>query len=343
MLLSVVMPVYNAEKRLEIAVGSVLSQTWRELELILVDDGSKDASGLICDRIAASDPRVTVVHQSNAGVSVARNRGMEECRGDHIAFIDADDTIDSLTYEQAMRSLMEKPVDIYMFGMSFDYYDKDRLVRQNIMSFNRELVIKSSEIGKYFFELYDCNYLTPVWNKLYRTAVLKQNGIQFNEGMAILEDFKFCLDTLQHCSEVTVTAEVFYRFYHDLRVPSFSKRPAIDYMNNFRILDKTLRELADFAGLNDDLSAGRINAMILRYYVIAIEKYFSGNLSYKQKMSGMKSVIQDSSVRNAIADAKSEHYKVAVIIAFARRKMHLPLCALISFYSCIKRLRHRSN
>lgn len=326
-LLSVVMPVYNAEKRLELAVGSVLNQTWRDLELILVDDGSKDASGEICDRIAASDPRVTVVHQSNAGVSAARNRGMGECRGEYIAFIDADDTIDSLAYEQAMRTLIDEPADLYVFGMSFDYYRNSSLLRRDELSIKKDLRSKATEIGHHFFELYECNYLSSSCNKVYRAEMLKENGIQFSQDMAILEDFKFCLDVLQHCKLVIAIPDVFYRYYHDLSANSFSKRPAIDYMNNFRILDKTLRELADFAGLNDDLSAGRINAMILRYYIYALEKMYSSSSLVKEKKSYLSSFLCDECVmaasRLAVCSGIQMKLVCALIMLRKRGFLHL--------------------
>lgn len=92
-LISVIVPVYNAEKFLNRCVESILAQTYSNLEVILVDDGSPDCCGVICDEFAAKDPRIRVIHQENGGLSAARNAALDVCNGDYIAFVDSDDYI----------------------------------------------------------------------------------------------------------------------------------------------------------------------------------------------------------------------------------------------------------
>lgn len=105
--LSVIIPVYNVENYLRHCLDSVLTQTYRNLEIILVDDGSKDASGMICDEYAAKDSRIKCVHQENAGVSRARNRGLEMASGDYYHFLDSDDFIEPDTYEYLLTKMQE--------------------------------------------------------------------------------------------------------------------------------------------------------------------------------------------------------------------------------------------
>lgn len=102
-MVSIIVPVYNGEDHLEKCVRSVLGQTYGDLELILVNDGSADGTGVLCDRLAAQDSRVVAIHQKNAGVSAARNTGLDAAKGEYIGFVDADDTIAPDTYERALE------------------------------------------------------------------------------------------------------------------------------------------------------------------------------------------------------------------------------------------------
>ena len=111
-LISVIIPVYNVDKYLERCIDSVIVQTYSNLEIILVDDGSNDDSGIICDRYAKFDDRIKVIHKKNGGVSSARNEGIKYCNGKYIGFVDSDDYIDSTMYEYLYNLLISNDADI---------------------------------------------------------------------------------------------------------------------------------------------------------------------------------------------------------------------------------------
>ena len=115
-LVSVIVPVYNVEAYLDECLESICSQTYRNLEIILADDGSTDKSGEICDIWQAKDPRIRVIHQQNAGVSCARNAGLEICTGDLISFVDSDDWLDLQMFEKLVSCLSENDADAAMCG-----------------------------------------------------------------------------------------------------------------------------------------------------------------------------------------------------------------------------------
>ena len=115
-LISVIVPVYNVERYLRRCVDSILHQTYRNLEVLLVDDGSTDASGAICDEYAAQEERVTAVHQKNGGLSAARNAGLERAQGTYLCFVDSDDFLDSRMLETLCRDLQEKDADVAVVG-----------------------------------------------------------------------------------------------------------------------------------------------------------------------------------------------------------------------------------
>ena len=129
-LISVIVPVYNVEKYLPECVESIISQTYGNLEIILVDDGSTDRSGKICDEFAEKDSRIVVIHQKNSGVSAARNRGLDVCKGDYISFVDSDDYYCTDLMESAMNALPAfTPPRIYLsfrFNLSIvqEYYSE---------------------------------------------------------------------------------------------------------------------------------------------------------------------------------------------------------------------------
>ena len=110
-LISIIIPIYNVEKYLPVCLDSILAQTYKNLEIILVDDGSPDGSGTICDEYASRDSRFVVVHQKNGGVSVARNTGLDHATGDYIGIVDPDDWIEPNMYEVMMNNIIKEDFD----------------------------------------------------------------------------------------------------------------------------------------------------------------------------------------------------------------------------------------
>ena len=127
-LISIIVPVYNVEKYLHRCVSSILQQTYSKFEVILVDDGSKDASGRICDVFASKDERVRVIHKENGGLSSARNAGLDIANGKYIGFVDSDDYIENDMYEIMYNALIKNNVDIACVGIYRDDEEKDKSV-----------------------------------------------------------------------------------------------------------------------------------------------------------------------------------------------------------------------
>lgn len=173
-LISVIVPVYKAEPFLYRCVDSILNQTYRNLEVILVDDGSPDRSGAICDEYAANDSRIRVIHKENGGVSTARNAGLDMCTGAYICFVDSDDYILPKMYEKMLAVALEHQVDICMCqwtgelscGTQTNDIDK---IDQSIMGKKR-----TSEIARFFYKgSYEDVTAVVVWNKLYRAEIFE--------------------------------------------------------------------------------------------------------------------------------------------------------------------------
>ena len=186
-ILSVIIPVYNAAGFLPRCLDSLCGQTYSNLEMICVDDGSTDNSAAILDAYAAKDDRIKVIHQENAGVSAARNVGLAVASGDFVTFVDADDWLEPDAYEKVIAH-MEEGVDMVCFGGVIDGEIEQRR-RENMeayacMNFNGTT---QSYLGVMRTNVY-------VWNKIFRKSIIERYGIQFPIGIACGEDaaFYFC-------------------------------------------------------------------------------------------------------------------------------------------------------
>lgn len=212
MLFSVIIPCYNCAATLEATVDSVRASGLTDHEILLIDDGSTDGTAAICDRLSVKYAEIRCVHQPNAGVSAARNRGIDEARGDYIWFVDADDTVDEGAMASAARMAEEQRPDMLLFGMSFDYYHKGKLYRRDRLVPPCEGLISQKELLEGFRAFYDCNALTPVWNKLYRCNLLMASGARFHTDMHLMEDFLFVLEALPRCERISCLPEAIYRY-----------------------------------------------------------------------------------------------------------------------------------
>ncbi len=173
-LISIIIPVYNMEQYLNRCLESIVNQTYSNLEIILVDDGSKDSSGKICDEYAAEDSRIKVIHQENGGLSAARNRGLAIAKGELIGFVDADDWILEDMYMYLHRLMEEYHADISMCGLTRNpsHFGMDEPEHIEVLS--------GEKLWRYFYRQDGQPSCYSVWNRLYRKSAVE--GIAFLEG-----------------------------------------------------------------------------------------------------------------------------------------------------------------
>ena len=203
MKISVIIPVYNCEQYLSALLDSVLDQTYRNLEVILIDDGSKDGSGLICDAYATQDSRIRVIHQENAGVSRARNRGMELITGELVSFIDSDDFLEPDMYELLVSTMQEHDADIAHCGYKHIVGDEIRLVHdtKRVIPQSRREALDCFVSGRLFGG--------GLWSKLFRAELIQ--GLTFHEDLKINEDVLF---NFQAFNKAEKTAFADFALYH---------------------------------------------------------------------------------------------------------------------------------
>lgn len=212
MTFSVIIPCYNCVKTLETTVNSVRACGLTDYEILLIDDGSTDGTAKLCDTLCVRYPKLRCIHQPNAGVSAARNRGIDEAQGEYLWFVDADDTVDAGALSHAADAIAKQRPDMLLFGMSFDYYHRGKLYRRDKLVPPCTGNLPQEQLKERFREFYACNALTPVWNKFYQRERLLNSGVRFHEDMILMEDFLFVLELLPHCRNIYSLPEAIYRY-----------------------------------------------------------------------------------------------------------------------------------
>ncbi|MBM7573504.1 glycosyltransferase [Aquibacillus albus] len=207
---SVIIPIYNAEKYLTKCLESVISQTLNQIEIILVNDGSFDNSGAVAEQYEQKDNRIRVFHKDNGGVSSARNLGLRMAKGQYISFIDADDYIDKNMLIELYERAVSFNLDIVVSGRVTEYTKTNKTVTQTLgkdtLSYNK------NTIGMDIFYLCENNHFDVLWNKLYKSEVINKHDIVFKEYATTSQDLLFNVESFIHAESVSLIDKAYYHY-----------------------------------------------------------------------------------------------------------------------------------
>lgn len=222
--ISVIVPVYNAELCIARCVDSLLAQTFTDFELLLIDDGSTDKSGELCDKYAKKDNRITVIHKSNSGAAAARNTGIKAAKGDYIGFADSDDYVLDNYLEKLIKTAENNSADIVVCNyFSVTENGKPNKIKHG---FKENTLLNRNDIEKVLYSNIFCNKNTDgyfsLWNKLFKYNLIKENNLLINGEMSFGEDMLFVMDCLKHCKNIAFTENAGY-YYEMTEGGLFSK------------------------------------------------------------------------------------------------------------------------
>ncbi len=216
--ISIIIPVYNVERWLARAVASLQAQTFSDFELFLVDDGSTDGSGALCDELMQQDDRIHVIHQANAGAAAARNVAIEQARGEYLYFMDGDDWCDASMLADMHRAAKGDNLDLLVTGFYIEtYYDDDKFYQERRNAPDR-IFSTQEEFRTSAHKLFDAQLLYAPWNKLYRRSYLEEKAIRFPE--TFWDDLPFNLEVMK---EVQRVGSLDGHYYHFLRARAESE------------------------------------------------------------------------------------------------------------------------
>lgn len=300
--ISVIVPVYRAEAFLKKCTDSILGQTFADLELLLVEDGSPDNSGALCDAIAAEDPRVRVFHKENGGVSSARNLGMEQARGKYLAFADSDDWLPldalalmhgALTEHGAdsaggahFRAEVDGRNELEPGALPAGVYGPAELRTGIVDRLLGERMGKPGEVLNGF-----------IWRFLFSREIVQNNGITFDG--AYLEDELFLMEYFCHAQKLAMVAEPVY--YYLQNPVSVTRRYLADYMNTFTRFMAAKEALAQKHGLGDNLPQWRENSNWSGLLIAIGNEFAASNpASLAQKRQRVKEICRRPEMAKAI-------------------------------------------
>lgn len=278
-LISVIVPVYNVEQYLEKCVNSIINQTYKNLEIILVDDGATDSSGNMCDELAKSDNRIKVYHKENGGLSDARNYGVERATGDYIGFVDSDDYIDSEMYEKLYEAIKKENVDVAECSLKVIYPGKIEL-------FTDEKYYKVLGKTEYLEE-----YLTikkifgSVWTKLIKSDVAKK--LVFPKGK-LYEDTYYAYDLIEKVDRYVIMNNPYYNYLmreNSITNAKFNPR-ILDLIEIVEKFHKTTYE--NYPGLKEAADCRKMYAYFSVLNSILLEENYRDNEYYSEILNYFK-------------------------------------------------------
>lgn len=287
--ISIIIPIFKVEEYLKDCIDSVIQQTYTNLEIILVNDGSPDNCGAICDAYAKQDARITVIHKENGGLSDARNAGLDICTGDYIAFVDSDDVIHPRFIEVLYTNLLEASADI-------SFCDFEKFTETKNIQFSK--IHQSEKINlnglQMIDHLYDTNWMPKnvvVWNKLYIREIF--SNLRFPKGLVHEDGFVF-LD-IYKCNPPIIYSNLRLYYYRNNSESIMSKKfSEINVQSVLKVIDKII-QFAKFTNRQQLLKtalAEKYNYLILGFFnknniicsIICSEKLIMPILLHKQIM-----------------------------------------------------------
>ena len=261
-MISVIVPVYNAEKTLNQCVDSILSQKYKDFELLLINDGSKDKSGEICDKYALTDNRVRVFHQDNKGVSAARNVGFENMHGEFVTFCDSDDWVEDTWLSDYM-----------------DNYNGEDVLFQNAIwhkkgenDFYRNVILeKNTFLHEKILNLYCRHTLGYVWAALFKSDIILNYNIRFNTNFVFREDMNFSLQYLKYISSINILPVKNYHYNLPITARNYSN---VSFNNLDTLIEenKLISELIELNTININKISNITYPLIIMHLISLSEK-----------------------------------------------------------------------
>jgi len=249
---SLIVPVYNASRYLQKSINSMIHQTYPNIELLLINDGSTDNSGDICECFAKQDERIKVIHQKNAGPSAARNRGIKEASGDYIQFADSDDYLDLHMTEQLVKA-MEDDTQLAICGYQKILTRGDHLIKSEVYRLPKKGRLAKEQFLACFGELYQYYFIHFNWNKLYEARVIKESGLLFDLEVNWGEDLLYNLRYIEKCRTIRLVSDPLY-YYVDSNASSITSQFRVDLYNNMQMMQGAVKEFLQtnnaYAGKN---------------------------------------------------------------------------------------------
>lgn len=317
MLVSIIMPVYNADKYLRDGVESLINQTYKNIEILLVNDGSTDSSADLCDEFARNDARIRVFHKENGGTHTARNLGIEQAKGDFLMFIDPDDWLDTDTVEQLVEAISDGDLDIVRFNYVREFLDHsskkpNTLLTEEVMAGDNCKKVCRQAIGLIKEELAspeNMNFLASVCFAAYKKSIVLENNIRFVNirEIATFSDGLFNINFLMYAERFKFMDKCFYH-YRKYNTSSATSNYRPDFLNRQLIMFSKLEAMVNTLNREEVYEAfnNRIALSTMEMCLNALKS----NLNFIGKYKEVRTVLSSTLHINSYKKLKLKYFPV---------------------------------
>ena len=337
MKVSIIVPVYNAERYLEETVRSLLAQTYRDIEVILVDDGSKDGSAAICARFEKADSRVRVAAQENKGPSAARNTGLSLAEGEYVMFVDCDDIVHPDTLEKMVRRSQrtDAPAELVFAGYALYHEGEDiRELTPRCRLGERQMTLE--DIAQLFASAHTSLTGVAVWGKLYSMELIRRSGASFDEDVRYEEDCRFNLQVYR-CVQVAASIDdilVYYRMRPDSISKAVSGQQFLWLVGGYEARRAFAREL----GMEQ--LAGRMEDVFFIVVMTQLKRAADADLTAAERRRMVRHILAQPQSRSALAGrGRARSLLERMTALFGARNLPEPVFALLSARRILRRKR----
>ena len=310
---SIIVPVYNTEKYIDRCIQSILSQNYSDIELILINDGSTDSSGTICEKYSKEYKNVIYKYQENSGVSVARNTGIELATGEYVAFVDSDDAVKSNMISSLVDALESSEADLSICG-----YDIARIDEVIPVPIPQETVFGKENIAAYFSEHFTEAIASSVFAKLYKKSLFSYG---FNPEFSMGEDLLFNLEYVKKITKLVIVPETLY-IYNKTNEGSLTRTyKKVYHEQNLYVFKRWLDWFCEFDNVDDS----KVHCRIVRSYMHELFNVCAGKIPGK-KIQLVKSILDDDlffSIKRSISCFDMSHRMMLRLILRERYRMFL--------------------
>ena len=324
--ISIIIPVYNTGKYLKQCIESIIHQTFHDIEILIVDDGSENQTAQLCDELATSDSRIRLWHKKNEGVSIARNFAINHAMGDYIGFVDSDDWIQENLCEQALKYIKSYDADIVYFDAITQRIGKQDTA-DTIINLKESQLLRKSDISPSLL----CQLAGSTCRALYKKALIRENKILFPKGIKFSEDRIFNLQAMGKCSKIYYLKQPFY--FRLLRngsaVTSYHPDAIETIIKAHLLIDKILHSCWD-----DSYKQVYQKQMVGLFYssMNNIFRPVSNDLSFHQKIKKLKEIVYCPTFQKAIIE---NHLKDWRSVLSQKHQIYL-----LSIFSYLINLKH---
>lgn len=336
MKISVIMPVYNCSKYMKKSIDSIINQTFNDFELILIDDGSNDDSGKICDSYAAKDNRIKAFHTASYGPSYARNLGLDKAAGKYVTYVDSDDYLDKNAFKIMLKNLKEDTEILFYPNYNDIYEDGEYVITRN-NCISRINIDDNEEFMDKYTCLMENFYVNQVWNKLYKKSFMDKYKPISPVSIKRAEDILFNLQLYVHLQKAIVIEIPLYHYVNhksssicsSFKLDSFKYVEEV-YIGNLKCL-KSWNEKA----------VNTLNNFFIKDLNINFNSLYNKDcsLSYDEKKSYVKGIIYDETVRKCIKSTKVIGYRNKITALLIKFKCSW---GILLFSKAIRRIRKAS-